>query len=273
MRYATLAVLALAAPIWTQAGPVQVDPLSGPLVARAPAAGDGDSCDTTEKCKNDGQKYWDALQAKLKDDNAQDVTKYDDTLDADYLDAVTRDQSPDAVSWEHLFKEELHLDFSRHFAVHSVAAKNGARDAFENEYNTNQGVMIGMWNYKEHDTKQTMPFSEVVYQCYRKECDNEKELKKFQFAGVMNVANPEFTSVQDDLYSKNNRRKLFNKFEKWTYEDNKDAFLALLGTPKLSFVLRMLTDHSVKFGKRVPTEVWTNIRTRAVYVKIDEYKG
>ncbi|KAL8921757.1 MAG: hypothetical protein Q9172_003840 [Xanthocarpia lactea] len=274
MRYAALAFLALAAPIWTQAGPVGPETLSGPLVARAPgdANGDGETCDTTDKCKDNGEKYWDALHTKLRDDNAQDVTQYDGTLAADYKDVVIRDQSPDTNTWEDLFKKDLHLDFDKHFAEHTVYPKDGAK-AFVNSYNTNQGVMLGIWNYKEFDTKNTMPFSEVVYQCYRKECDDEKELEKFQFVGVHNIINNAYLELVNDIYKKHKLSKIEDKFRKWTYKDNEDAFLAFLGSSKLIFVLRMLADHSVKFGKRVPTEVWINIRKRGVYVKIEKFKG
>lgn len=228
------------------------------------------------KCKSTGQRLWDALQDKLNDDNAQDVIQYDGTLAADYEDDdVERDQTPDPFSWKNIFKDR-NLDFKGHFAVHDVRSNGGTTSAYLNEFNTNQGTIINMWNFKEHDTMKTMPFSEVVLQCYKKECDEEDELKKFQFAGVANVINQDYLKVVDAVYNKpeNSRReKVHNKFEKWTYEDNQDDFLTLLGTPKLGYVLRMLTDHSVAFDKRIPTELWINKRRREAYVIIDKFKN
>ncbi|KAL8922105.1 MAG: hypothetical protein Q9172_003710 [Xanthocarpia lactea] len=208
-----------------------------------------------------------------------DVTEHDDKLgdedgDKDYKDRVLPKQTPDENSWKTLFQNVLHLDYTDSFAEHNVASKSGVREFAQNEFNTNQGVMLGQWNYyNDHDLDKTMPFSEVIYQCYRKECDEEEELQKFQFAGVMNVAEPAFSKIQDELYKRNGRRTLFNQWEEWTYDANQEAFLAYLGTPKLGFILRMLTDHAAKFGKRYPTGVYTNIRTRAVYVTIDKYEA
>ncbi|KAI4160166.1 MAG: hypothetical protein LQ342_005955 [Letrouitia transgressa] len=286
MRYNALLLLSLSVPFLTQAGPVSstqsvnyqsrklegraFKDFPGALVARAPP--DDDDCDTTDTCKTSGQKNWDALQDKLKDDNAKDVDQYDKTLDSDYEDMVTKDATPDAATFKQVF-DDLHLDFDKHFAEHEVAPKGGERVAFSNMFNTDQGAMVGIWNYKKDDTKATMPFSEVIFQCFKKECDDEKDLKKFKIAGVQNVANDEFLTVIKDIYEKRGLPKLPNKWNKFTYEDNKDDFLAFLGTPKLNFVLKMLTDHSVAFGKRVPKEVYTNYRTRGVYVTIEEFKN
>ncbi|KAL9609060.1 MAG: hypothetical protein Q9167_006139 [Letrouitia subvulpina] len=262
MRYNALLLLFLSVPFLTQAGPVSsaqsvnhqsrrlegraIDHFPSALVARAPT--DDNDCDTTDTCKTSGQKNWDALQDKLKDDNAKDVDQYDKTLDTDYEDTVTKDATPDAATFKQVF-DDLHLDFDKHFAEHSVAPQGGERVAFSNMYDTDQGAM-----------------------CFKKECDNQKDLKKFQFAGVQNVANEEFLTVTKDIYEKRGLQKLPNKWNKFTYEDNKDDFLAFLGTPKLNFVLKMLTDHSVAFGNRIPKEVYTNYRIRGVYVTIDEFK-
>ncbi|KAL8689833.1 MAG: hypothetical protein Q9218_004578 [Villophora microphyllina] len=260
----------LLAPADTSPGPINTTlVLDGrPLITRGE---EDDTCDAVDKCTNVGQKLWDALQTKLLDSKAQDETKYDGTLAADYQDVRKKDLTP-PVHFQQLFKD-LNLDYEKHFAMHTVKSNIDVHDAFENMFNTNQGTLIGYWNYKEYDTKKTMPFSEVIFQCYKKECDEESELKKFQFAGIYNVANNKFGELQEDLYNSNNVQKITNRFVKWTFDANKDAFLALLGTPLLNFVLRMLTDHSVAFGRIIPTEVWTNIRTKTVYVKVGEFKG
>ncbi|KAI4285388.1 MAG: hypothetical protein L6R38_000686 [Xanthoria sp. 2 TBL-2021] len=135
--------------------------------------------------------------------------------------------------------------------------------------------MIGMWNFKEYDTKNTLPFSETFFQCFRKECDEEKELKNIQLVGVQNMINKEFLDVMLEIYDKSvpPLPKLPNKYAKWTYEENQDDFLAYLGTPKLAFLLKMLRDHPVRLGKRFPVALYTNYRLRSVYIIIDKYEG
>lgn len=142
-------------------------------------------------------------------------------------------------------------------------------------YNTNQGTLVDVYNYKDQDPKQSMPFSEIIFQCYKKECDEIEELKKFQFAGVCNVGNTEWMDLMDAIFKAHDwslNHKDAQEWKHWTYKDNRDDFLAFLGTPKIGYILRMLADHSKAFGKRIPTDVYTHKRLSAVYVLIDEYK-
>ncbi|KAL8714435.1 MAG: hypothetical protein Q9220_001768 [cf. Caloplaca sp. 1 TL-2023] len=270
MYCSAFALFLLSIPFLTQAGPVasgqslqiRNDIHSTDLIARAP---DDDSCTDTKTCKESGQNLWDKLQDKFK--NGNDVTKFDGTLASAYEDRVVRDATPDYSTFQSVFTTEK-LDFEKHFADHNVKGKDEDKEAFQNMFNTNQGTMIGVFNNKDYNPSAAMPFSEVVFQCYKKECDNPNELKNYQFSGVANVGNTEYLNVIEDLYKSRGLRTLPDTFNKWTYEDQKDGFLALLGTPKLSFVLRMLADHSVAFGNKKPTEVWTNYRRRGVYVKV-----
>ncbi|KAL8657982.1 MAG: hypothetical protein Q9226_001392 [Calogaya cf. arnoldii] len=281
MRYNALALPCLSVPLLSQAGPVQsishhssdlgleaIDRDPGALVSRA----EEDACDDTGRCKDNGRTLWDALLAKLKDPNAEDENRYDDLFKNDYNDNDSRDTSPDANAWRELFKEKK-LDYDKHFAQHAVIAKDeGSTLSYVNMFNTNQGVMISPYNFKNHDKKQTVPLSEVIFQCYKKETDEVEELKLFQFAGVNTMIEPTYEKVIWDIYKKRGRPLLHQKWEKWTFEENEEDFLAFLGTPKLSYVLRMLTAHSVAFGKRIPTEVWTNRRGLNAYVVIGKYK-
>ncbi|KAL8895895.1 MAG: hypothetical protein Q9192_003383, partial [Flavoplaca navasiana] len=167
---------------------------------------DEEECDDTGKCEERGRTLWNALQATLKNLDAEDVTKYDDPFKNDYDEAVSRDTSPDA------------------------AKSDGSSRSYTNLYNTNQGVMVSPWNFKKFDKTLSVLFSEMLFQCYKAECDEEKELKSFQFAGIN-------TMIEDT----------YERWEKWTFADNENDFLALIGTPKLACFLRMLNDHSVAF--------------------------
>ncbi|KAL8689096.1 MAG: hypothetical protein Q9224_004723 [Gallowayella concinna] len=283
MHYKNVAFFLLSVPFLTQAGLVHSSndvshtspylaskdskTASKALVARAD---DEDVCDGTDKCRDNGQRLWDALQATLKDDNAQDQTRWDDPFKNDYTDAPTRDTQPDARCFQDQFKK-INIDYRGHFAQHSIRAKTGTYDAFTQLYNTNQGVITSSHAFKNDDPTNTVPLSEIIFQCYRNECDDISELKKFQLAAVENVINDAYLRVVIDIYEKKGLKSISQDWVRWTYKDNKDDFLALLGTPKLGFVLRMLNDHSVAFDKRIPTAVWTNKLRRAVYVTIDKY--
>ncbi|KAL8754760.1 MAG: hypothetical protein Q9184_005012 [Pyrenodesmia sp. 2 TL-2023] len=289
MYYSTFALLLLSAPFLTEAGPVssvdKVDDYSVNLPGRAiePALGilkaradDDDSCTTRDKCLETGTSNWDALVTKLKDDSATDVDQYDGKLETDYVDNVTPDVTPNGDAFKDLFQKVLHFDFNAHFATHAVSGNEGGTEAYVNMFNTNQGTLVNEYNDKSREDKKLMPFSEVVFQCYKKECDEIQELKKFQFAAVANVANQEYLAVIDDIYDRNQLNKYgprADEWIKWTYEGNRDDFLAFLGTPKIGYILRMLKDHSNAFGKRIPTEVHTNKWRNALYVIIDEYKA
>ncbi|KAL8852116.1 MAG: hypothetical protein Q9221_003046 [Calogaya cf. arnoldii] len=135
--------------------------------------------------------------------------------------------------------------------------------------------MVSMWNYKENDTKNTLRLSEALFQGYLEECDEEKELKNFQFLGVQNIINTVYLDVALEIFAMQTPSipKLPDKYERWTYKDNQDDFLAFLGTPKLAFLLRMLKDHTVRFDKRIPVAIYTNYRRRSVFIIIEKYEG
>ncbi|KAL8652050.1 MAG: hypothetical protein Q9226_004429 [Calogaya cf. arnoldii] len=284
-----LALLLLSGPFLTQASPVSsveaiddhpanlssrlIEPALGTLTARA---NDDANCDNRQACLDTGEKNWNALVAKLKDDSATDVTQYDDTLKQDYFPTITRDATPDGIAFKDLFQKDLKLDFNGHFAEHAYASKQDGIQAYVNMYNTNQGTLVNVYNFKERDSKQTLPFSEVVFQCYKNECDEIEELKKFKFAGVANIANTEYVKLIDEIHDGLGFPKTGPKagvWRHWTYEKNQKEFLAFLGTPKLGYILRMLADHSVAFDKRIPTDLWTNKLSNVAYVVIDKYRG
>ena len=182
---------------------------------------------------------------------------------------------PDASAFKDVFQKELHLDFNGRFAEHVVSTKESVRNAYVNMYNTNRGTLVDVWNYKDQDTIQSVPFSEVIFQCYKDECDEIEELKKFQFAGVCNVGNPEWLKLELEIFEAQGWSPYFKhgqEWKHWTYKDNRNEFLAFLGTPKIGYILRMLADHSKAFGKRIPTDVYTHKKLSAVYVLIDKYK-
>ncbi|KAL8760743.1 MAG: hypothetical protein Q9184_003088 [Pyrenodesmia sp. 2 TL-2023] len=289
MRYDVLALLFLSIPPLLQAGPVQsidhntsnfnrsdVDFHLRELVVRAEdeadADAEGDGCDTIESCKAAGQKLWNALQDKLKDNDAKDLEGYDDLFKQKYIDKVTRDTSPDASAWRDLFRN-LNIDYKDHFAEHVVTGVEDEFQAYDNMFNTNQGVMVSPWNFKRYDTKRPVPFAEVIFQCFKNECDEKEELKLFQLAAIENVVNEQYLKVIKEIYELRGKNKMAERWEKWTYENNQDDFITLLGTPKLSFLLRMLADHSVAFGKRIPIEFWENYRLRHAYVVVGKYEG
>ncbi|KAI4256049.1 MAG: hypothetical protein L6R42_006429 [Xanthoria sp. 1 TBL-2021] len=261
-----LVLLLLSVPFLTQAGPLSsvdetggfsvnfsgrvTEPALGTLIARA---GDDEARKDTKDYLRTGETNWKALLAKLKDDSAEDVDQHDGLLAADYSDVPTRDATPDSNAFKKLFQEDLHLDYTGRFAIHAVSSKRGGSEAFVNMFNTNQGTVVGVFNDKRVDDKQSMPFSEVVFQSYKAECDEIEELKKFQFFGVSNIGNTEYGIMIDDIYKRRGEKRFgeaANKWIKWTYDENQDDFLAFLGTPEVGFILRMLTDHSKAFGKK-----------------------
>ncbi|KAL8902496.1 MAG: hypothetical protein Q9207_004653 [Kuettlingeria erythrocarpa] len=189
---------------------------------------------------------------------ATDVDQYDGTLATDYDEKVTPDVTPEGNAFKDLFQNQLHFDFNKHFTTHVVSERDNGVVAYVNMFNTNEGTLVN-----------------DCLQCYKKECDEIQELKNFQFAGVTNIANQEHLGVIEDLYKRNNL-PLYgprtDKWIQWTYEEKRDDFLAFLGTPKISYILRMLADHSNAFDKRIPTEVRTNKWRNTIYVIIDEYK-
>ncbi|KAL8866738.1 MAG: hypothetical protein Q9198_008776, partial [Flavoplaca austrocitrina] len=165
-----------------------VEPSLKNLITRA---NDVPSCNEPKSCLKTGEDNWNALIAKLKDDSAKDVDQYDDTFKKDYKDTRTPGATPDASAFKDVFQKDLHLDFNERFAEHVVSSNEGTRGAFANMYNTNQGTLVDVYNYKDQDPTKSVPFFEIIFQCYKDECDEIEELKKFQFAGVCNVGNTE----------------------------------------------------------------------------------
>ncbi|KAL8901264.1 MAG: hypothetical protein Q9207_005283 [Kuettlingeria erythrocarpa] len=241
MRCNALVLLFLSIPPLFHAGPVhstdhntsnltrsEIDSNPRDLVARAEdeveAEAEDGGCDIIETCKAAGQTLWEALQDKLKDNDAKD-------LEGRLEDAF----------------HNLNLKFEKHFATHVVTGVKDEFKAYVNMFNTDQGVM--------------------------NECDEEEELKLFQIAAIDNIGNKQYLKVIKEIYELRGKNKISELWEKWTYEDNQDDFITLLGTPKLSFLLRMLADHSVALRNRLPIGVWQNDRLRNAYVVIGEYKG
>ncbi|KAL9628018.1 MAG: hypothetical protein Q9204_006170 [Flavoplaca sp. TL-2023a] len=132
---------------------------------------------------------------------------------------------------------------SRMTFVSSISAELGlGRWAYTNLFDTNAGAIVGVWNARDLDFKQSGPIS------------NLKHSIQYQ------VDNPETIEILDTIYVNNKiLARVDREWRVWTDDDprTKNWFFGLVGTDSCRGTLELLKNHAVEIGRKDITEIRT----------------
>ncbi|KAL8745045.1 MAG: hypothetical protein Q9184_007920, partial [Pyrenodesmia sp. 2 TL-2023] len=130
---------------------------------------------------------------------------------------------------------------------------------YQNLFNTDAGVIIGVYNWRaeDHSPKQ-LQWSEIVYQTYILALGAGQSISALQAVIKTDIVNPGTYNVAKSAYKSIGLDADEDKaWRKWTLAEHEFFFYAFLGTDNVKGTVYLLNDHSVALGKKIITEIWT----------------
>ncbi|KAI4149595.1 MAG: hypothetical protein L6R39_002466 [Caloplaca ligustica] len=194
-------------------------------------------------CDSRRYRYWNWLQGNISSANPVDRTDGKTTYDDFY------------ISDSLLVRQDGFKDIRQDLLNHGLPDLNDAtytywftsskdpdtgeeteEPAYKNIFNTHNGVLIAVANFREND-----------------EADNSL------YSIQKTVVNEQTTAVLQLAYTKMgySLRGGDKTWQKWTEEDTPNWFFALLGTDNCKGTLFLLNQHLVEAGKKEIVEIWT----------------
>ncbi|KAI4132548.1 MAG: hypothetical protein LQ338_000647 [Usnochroma carphineum] len=247
-----------------------VDSLAPPLPA--PSGGSqGNSqdddifCKAYKDCGVEGLRYFNILQTTLMQASPVDRT---DGL-AKFLAAYVVMESEVSSGLKGLQSDLIIHGFDPNaieaWETFSINPQYHLRDhyaAYDNYFDTVNGILIANANYNSLDSQKTLPWSEIMYQTwqtigrlYRK----GGPISNLRTVVQKTVVNRGTRAVLTTLYK--TRQLSMNAGDrtwyKWTEVEEPQFFFALLGTDNIKGTIWLLNDHAAEIGKKEITEVWT----------------
>ncbi|KAL8837884.1 MAG: hypothetical protein Q9170_002359 [Blastenia crenularia] len=228
---------------------------------------DSTFCNTYTDCSQAGLKYWNTLQTTLADPLPIDRT--DSFLEFPLAYRIRPSDFPFGYT-------DLEPDLAAHgfsakalsaWEVASVSAQTGEADdpaAFDNTFDVINGLIIAQWNYNDHDTRKTLPWSEIIYQTWQHvqsltaTPSGGGSIKNLQAVIRDRVSNTGTLNLLTTLFR--TRGVEPNKGDatwySWTEAEQHYFFFALLGTDNVKGVVWLLNDHAVEIGGKEITRIW-----------------
>ena len=221
-------------------------------------------CQSYNDCGQTGLGYWNTLQTTLMQTSPVDRT---DGL-AKFLPAYIVQPSQLIYS-----NENIQQDLTTHgFNAKEIQAwetisidpeTHQAEEygAYDNSFDTKNGLIIANANYRSLDSQKTLPWSEIIYQTWKKIQAQTpgRSISNLRTVVRRQVVNTGTVNVLAALYK---ARGLSPKagdstWYKWTEADSPYFFFALVGTDNVKGVIWLLNDHAAEIGKKEITEIWT----------------
>ncbi|KAL8998979.1 MAG: hypothetical protein Q9169_002085 [Polycauliona sp. 2 TL-2023] len=254
--------------IGTPVSPLALSNLVSTGTSSSSDFGDEDACDDYHDCAIKGHESWQILQTTLRNppstDNWLNAPKlYDDyySLDTNIYKTVDKSIAQDLLN--HGFSA---MDSGK-YTMASVSSEHPTNPlsgpvAFQNLSNTEEGVIIAIYNYNRFDLYRKLPWSEIIYQTYSELVARQfgQSVTKLRTIVRRNVANDHTARV---LWACYGARKIPIRnnpvWIKWTEAGHRFLWQGLLGTDNVRSVVWLLNDHAQAFGKKTITEIWTRI--------------
>lgn len=244
---------------------------------------DLDVCQTYATCGASGNNYWQKLLSTIRQAQPVDRTHTKDPPDenvfnADYHTEIQHvDEFGKGVRAD-LGAKGLDLSEMGLWATWTVNATTGKDDdtAYLDIFDTANGVVLAIENWRDRDSRKTLPWSEIMYQTWKRAEDSENDrLQQSYNVGKGYLAGHDMSSLKYSIQNQvaNPHTKaiihLAHKsmgypldaddptWRKWTDEETPNWFRALLGTDNCKGTVWLLTDHAAEIGKKEITEIWT----------------
>ncbi|KAL8959783.1 MAG: hypothetical protein Q9183_005576 [Haloplaca sp. 2 TL-2023] len=243
----------------------------------ADAQDDDEFCREYATCRANGQRYWLALRNKLVEKSPMDRTDImpDGSTRFDTYYGIRRAIKPfrpDKIghelryngfdtkfilSWESVPRLSAHGPLDPHHGT-------GASAAYQNGFDTKNGLIVAYNNYRDADRQKQLPWSEIMYGSWKAIQAQAQQFgqRNGPISGLrvvvrMGIANPGTYGILLRIYTMRRIPVQERKWVKWTLEEQPSAFLALLGTDNVKGVIWLLSDHAAEIGKKTITAIRT----------------
>ncbi|KAL9598389.1 MAG: hypothetical protein Q9179_003936 [Wetmoreana sp. 5 TL-2023] len=236
-----------------------------------------DACQSYAKCGASGNNYWQNLLSTIKQAQPVDRIHTKNPPDEDVFNADYHAEGQHIEEFGKGVRADLNakgLDLSKMglWAIWTVNATTGKDDdtAYLNIFDTANGVILAIENWRDRDSRKTLPWSEIMYQNWKQAEEAENYDVVYGYPAGHDISSLKY-SIQNHVANKHAKRiiELAHKtmgyplngddptWRKWTDEDTPNWFRALLGTDNCKGTVWLLTDHAAEIGKKKVTEIWT----------------
>jgi len=217
------------------------------------------------KCQTRGRKVYDILQAAIADP-ARTTTATDRQDGAGLMAGYDVVNSPeDNFTVPPTMVEEFAaIGYSAfNYRKVQVKIKNSRQDPmYDNMFNAREGVIFALDNqaWRGGEERQ-LKWSEAAFQSYSEMArDQGVPLNRLARIYRYNVENRESVPIVREAYNIRGSNLKGGYWEKWTYAERPEAFLALLGTGNGAGVAYLLSDHAAAFGKMNVVAIYTKYK-------------
>ncbi|KAI4200605.1 MAG: hypothetical protein LQ350_003852 [Teloschistes chrysophthalmus] len=230
--------------------------------------GDEDVCVEHEDCAFYGEQYWEKLQATLQNPAPTDRSDGPQLFAQYYTaEAEPREDSGERVAQDVITNGFSPLDSGKYSLVTVESKIARPPDThhqdyvpYRNLFNTAEGIIVALWNYKDYDWGGKLPWSEVMFQTYSQQLQPGESLETLRSVVRFNIANDHTLRM---IWTSYDARKIPREgnpqWIKWTSEDQQYLFQGILGTDNVRGVVWLLNDHAAAFEKKTITDIWTRI--------------
>ncbi|KAL8634803.1 MAG: hypothetical protein Q9226_009432, partial [Calogaya cf. arnoldii] len=230
--------------------------------------GEDDACDEYYDCAIDGGDFWEKLQTTLNNPASADNWPDGSQLFDDYY---TLETDPPTADYNSIAQVLLDHGFSAvdsgKYTLASVSSKkpedpNPGEIAFQNLFNTEEGVIIANYNYNRYDVHKKLHWSEIIYQTYLKLAEGQPGQSVASLGAIMQhtVANDHTLRV---MYTGYDARHIpttnYPEWVNWTKAEQPYLFQGLLGTDNVKGTVWLLNDHAQALGRKTITQIRTRI--------------
>lgn len=171
-------------------------------------------------------------------------------LDGFEKDLADHGFAPDAISaWET-------------FSINPHSHLREADSAYENYFDTINGIIIAHMNFNALDSQKALPWSEIMYQNWQlvsKVFTKGGSISNLQAVLQKTVTNLGTRAVLTTLYKTHQLSMNMGDatWYEWTELDQPEFFMALLGTDNVKGTVWLLNDHAAEIKKKDITSIWT----------------
>ncbi|KAL8708109.1 MAG: hypothetical protein Q9220_006963 [cf. Caloplaca sp. 1 TL-2023] len=240
--------------------------LAGNSPPQRDAQSDDDVCSTYAQCGTDGLKYWNMLQTTIA--QAAPIDRADGLPIFTKFYAAQPTKQPDDMQTiqQDLINHGFDSNLLSGWETVSKDPRTGASDpppaAYDNDFDTKNGLLVANGNYRNWDSQKQLPWSEIIYQTWQVAQAHQEgggPISNLKTIARKNVVNEGTLDVLESLYQtlRMSMGQGDTTWYKWTEEDQPYFFYALLGTDNIKGIIWLLNDHASAIGRKEITEIWT----------------
>lgn len=227
-------------------------------------------CHAYVDCGKAGYKYHNILQVTLMSESPVDRTDGKDKFEAAYV--VKQSQSPPILNTldQDLVFHGFNPNALGAFEVFSINPYDKLPDrdsAYDNYFDTVNGIIIANINFNALDSQKALPWSEIMYQTWQRV--NEEFTKGGPISNLRAVVQKTVTNLGTRAVLKTMYNTLQLSISQgdanwysWTELKAPEFFMALLGTDNVKGTIWLLNDHAAEIRKKEITTIWTRWTTR-----------